>query len=248
MFIPRPGHYVAEIHLTYRCNLNCSSCNSFGYLRPSTPDMTVDDMTDFLRQANELQWHPHNSLFNFVGGEPTQHDDLLECLALTTEFVDGDITKVKVWSNGYGQRAKGILQRVANEQLATVVKETQKAGSVKHEHWDMCVAPVDCGVDTRTPCWTHASHGKCGISVDAKGYILCPCGGAIDGVLRLNLRTKDLAKLYEHNFAEQQTKSICRWCGLYINDKLPATSTEIICGTTMSSSWSRAAKRLQTQG
>ena len=42
-------------------------------------------------------------------------------------------------------------------------------------------------------------HG--GISVDSDGYSLCPIGGAIDGLLKLGLRTKNLKQLFEKEFS-----------------------------------------------
>lgn len=233
-----PKH-IAEIHLTYRCNLSCVACNRMCYLKPSTVDMTIDDVKEFFRQANTLQWKPE---IRFLGGEPTKHYNLLECLWLAKQFVSGDITRVQLWSNNYGTNANSILQQVVDKQLATIVTETHKTGSVEHVDKNICVAPVDGGILSRNSCWQHAANGVCGVSVDAEGYTICPCGGAIDGILKLGLRTKILADLFNSNFARQQTIDLCRYCGWYTGDSLNNVTTETIRGTKMSKTWAKSVQ------
>ena len=65
------------------------------------------------------------------------------------------------------------------------------------------MAPIDFQVPERVPCYLHSRTG-CGISVDAGGYTVCPIGGAIDGVLASNLRTRRLADLFDPVFAQYQ--------------------------------------------
>jgi hypothetical protein len=238
-----PKSDKAEWHLTYRCDLRCTTCNRGCFLPPQTADMTLADAEEFCRQANELDYHPRIII---IGGEPTLHPDFWNFVRLAHAF---NPNGVEVWSNGHSHHAKDLLAAVAEEGIAKVIDGTRKpAGSVRQPVDDIFLAPRDFG-QTRQPCGTHACFAQpdCGISVDSDGYTICCMGGAIDGILRLGVRTKRLADLFDPDFARRQTEALCSCCGQHLGiDREKFLGSEVICGTRMSRSWQEAAKRILT--
>ena len=113
---------------------------------------------------------------------------------------------------------------------------------------DFFLAPTDFGVINHRPCHNHAAIG-CGISVDAGGYAICSIGGAIDSVLDLKVRTKELKDLFDKKFAHQQTCALCDVCGreLGITSHHIAKS-QVMHGTLMSPTWQKAVKRIEHRG
>jgi hypothetical protein len=240
-----PKSNKAEWHLTYRCDLACTNCNRACFLPPQTPDMTLDDAREFRRQVESLDpkfnYHPRIII---IGGEPTLHRDFLEFVALANAMSPG---RVEVWSNGFRPRADELLEEVRKSGLARVVDGTIKPdGSVLHPVNDIFLAPCDIG-ETREPCGSHAciTDPDCGISVDAAGYSLCCMGGAIDGVLRLRARTKRLADLFDPEFAERQTRTLCNVCGQHRGVNGHAATARLIAGTLMSPTWLQAVNRIR---
>ena len=235
-----PKSNEAEWHITYKCDLSCPNCNRLCFLPPTTPDMTLDDAREFVRQARELDWFPKIVI---LGGEPTLHRDLFEFIEVAHEISPG---RVEIWSNGYRDVAKQKLERVRREGLARVCEETIKAdGCMVLPQADFFLAPKDFGVINHRPCHNHAAIG-CGISVDAKGYTLCSIGGAIDSVLEMNLRTRSLKELFDPEFAHEQTCSLCDVCGR----ELGVTShhiakSQVMHGSLMSPTWQKAVRRIE---
>jgi hypothetical protein len=202
--------------------------------------MTLDDAREFNRQARELGWFPKIVI---LGGEPTLHRDLFEFIEIANELSPG---RVEVWSNGYRQAAKDQLERIRAEGRAKVCEETIKAsGCTVLPQADFFLAPKDFGVINHRPCHNHAAIG-CGISVDAEGYAACSIGGAIDSVLQLGVRTKNLKDLFNVEFVHRQTCSLCDVCGreLGINSHHIAKS-QVMHGSLMSPTWQAAVKRIE---
>jgi hypothetical protein len=94
------------------------------------------------------------------------------------------------------------------------------------------------------------SSTRCGISVDAGGYSLCAMGGMIDGFLELNIRTKNLADLFDPAKAAETTRRLCEHCGLSGRNNPQATKAEWRSfvegqpkkyGSFMSPTWLRAS-------
>ncbi|MEL7499029.1 MAG: radical SAM protein [Planctomycetota bacterium] len=238
-----PKSNEAEWHITYKCDLACPNCNRLCFLPPTTQDMTLDDAREFNRQAQELNWSPKIVI---LGGEPTLHRDLFGFIEIANELSPG---RVEIWSNGYRDAAKEILSQIRDEGNVKVCEETIKAcGSEVLQHSDFFLAPIDFGVIDHRPCHNHAAIG-CGISVDAEGYAACSIGGAIDSVLELGIRTKNLKDLFDKEFVHKQTCSLCDVCGreLGITSHHIAKS-QVMHGSLMSPTWQKAVKRIKDGG
>lgn len=237
-----PKSNEAEWHITYKCDLACPNCNRLCFLPPTTGDMTLDDAREFNRQARELGWFPKIVI---LGGEPTLHRDLFDFIDIANELSPG---RVEVWSNGYRPAAKEKLARIREEGKAKVCEETIKAcGSEVLQHADFFLAPIDFGVINHRPCHNHAAIG-CGISVDAEGYAACSIGGAIDSVLELGVRTRNLKDLFDVERVHKQTCSLCDVCGreLGITSHHIAKS-QVMHGTLMSPTWQKAVNRIESR-
>lgn len=241
--IPTSGK--AELHLTYGCDLACASCNRMSVLKnPHTPDMTLDDVREFFRQARALGWTPSILL---IGGEPTAHPDFDEIVRLSREFVGRGL--VQVWSNGYSQAARDALVRVNKAYDASIPAETHKPeGSRKLSIDDIFVSPADFGAPTYKPCWNHSSM-ICGISVDSAGYSPCAIGGMVDGFLKLGVRTKTLTDLFDPEKVAAMTRKLCEHCGQsQIGEPNAAEWRAYVekqpkrLGSHMSPTWREAAK------
>lgn len=200
-----PTSGKAELHITYRCNLQCVNCNRASNLRSEhTPDMTVEQVQEFFRQAHELNYNPDIII---IGGEPTLHPDFLEIVRLAREFKGNGL--VQVWTNG---RDRSLVQHIREAYNASVPEETFKEKSRTDFPWDdYFISPEDFGIK-RQKCWQHGSE-ICGISVDSGGYMPCAVGGMIDGILKLGLRTQRLADLFDNDRNAAITADMCRHCG-----------------------------------
>ena len=244
-FTPTSGK--AELHITYRCNLQCINCNRASFLRQEhTPDMTVDDVKEFFRQCQELNWSPDVLI---IGGEPTMHPDFDEIVRLSREFKKGGL--VQVWTNG---RDRNAVRRVRSTYAASIPTETFKDKSRIDFPWDdYYISPYDFGIE-RQKCWQHASE-ICGVSVDSQGYMPCAVGGMIDGMLKLGLRTKRLADLFDNEKNAALTKEMCKHCGACLTQLLKGEELENWrsyiqnqpkrFGASMSPTWYEASKDMK---
>jgi hypothetical protein len=212
---PRSNPAKCEIHVGYGCDLACANCNRMSVpRRPHTPDMTVADMVEFLRQCREIGWDPDILL---IGGEPTLHPDFFEFCRLAREFKGAGL--VQLWTNAYTPEARAKAAEARERYDVSVCGETAKPeGSRKLSIDDIYVSPADYGHPTYRPCWNHASQ-ICGISVDALGYSPCAIGGMIDSVLGVGGRTKRLADLFDPAIVAELTRRLCEHCGQSISQK-----------------------------
>jgi hypothetical protein len=207
----RPASGKAEWHITYACNLECACCNRASFLKkPHTPDMTLDDAREFVRQATALNWRP---AIVIIGGEPTLHHQLRDFVAIAEEFSG---QAVQVFSNGHTTRSRSILTQLRVQHDVTVPEETFKLeGDVtERREWtkDIYVSSDDFGEPLRAPCYQHSAL-SCGVSVDHEGYSPCAMGGAIDALLGCGGRTKVLADLFDEAKVAEMTRALCRHCG-----------------------------------
>lgn len=229
-----------ELHLTYRCNLSCLYCNRGCSIRQDhTPDMTIDQVEWVLTTAPK----PITKIV-LIGGEPTLHPCIvpiaIRCRAVTF-FVAGQTFPacVQVYSNAFTGKSRAILKQL--EAWGVVVfSGTYKDTSIEHGMQSMFISPADLGIKRTTPCSWSAGAGGCGYSVDACGISPCACGGAIDGILKLGVRTWNW-----HEAAHRdRLLQLCRHCGSNLNFKDDTVRRlQTFRGQKMSSTWISAAHR-----
>lgn len=179
--------------------------------------MTLADVKEFFRQCRELNFNPDILI---IGGEPTLNQDFEAIVAASREFKGDGL--VQVWTNG---RDREMVKHIREKYNASVPEETFKAKSRIDFPWDdYYVSPADYGIE-RHKCWQHGSE-ICGISVDADGYMPCAVGGMLDGVLKLGLRTKRLADLFDEEKNAAITKEMCKHCGACLSKLLSGKELE----------------------
>src|SRR5262244_2260429 len=114
-YTPKSGK--VEMHITYRCNLTCTACTRESFLtRAHTPDMTLEDLHEFFRQADAIGWRdmpgPGNGAEKprvvLIGGEPTLHPDFMEFVTLIQQWSG---TYVQVFSNATTAKSKALLEQ-----------------------------------------------------------------------------------------------------------------------------------------
>lgn len=252
--------YAAEVHLTYRCDLACRTCNRACFVKPALiKDMTIGAFEDFLRDSTRLGMQL--KFLILLGGEPTLHKDLPQFIDLSKAHVKKLNGEVEVFSNGFSARAKAILSEIktCRDGLCRVVDWTAKpGGSVEFGMNTMFVSPVDVGVPREKPCSWHSCFPNvdrvskrvtCGISVDSQGYTVCPLGGAISRVIAPHATTSRLGDLLDREYVAWQTNELCRHCGAQMS--FPPEALEgipRIAGTLMSPTWAVGFRKLENEG
>ena len=254
--------YAAEIHLTYRCDLACRTCNRACFVKPAPAgDMTVEAFEYFLRESVRLSL-PLKYII-LLGGEPTLHRDFPRFVSLARDYVQarGLGGQVEIFSNGFGSGTRQLLDEIKKRQdpLCSVIDWTMKpAGSVEFAMNTMYVSPVDVGLPRQAPCpwhhfWPYADRFtkriNCGISVDSQGYTICPLGGTISRVIAPHALTRQLKDLLDRDFTAWQTNELCRHCGCNMEFP-PEVLKDVprVAGMLMSHTWAEGFKRLEREG
>lgn len=254
-----------EWHITYRCNLTCPACTRASFLKPSlshTPNMTIEDAVEFIRQANELKWRPRVII---IGGEPTMHPQFKEFCLLAKDWTRSfPVNFVQVFSNGHSEATRKLLFEMRDKHdISLCTDEWKPEGSMtgQEKHWDMgtFVSPMDAGVGYSGDCYQHARQ-ICGVGVDHDGYALCPTGLSIVKVLGMKEGigyTKRLADLFDPVKAEAMTQAMCTHCGFCMRQrgteekrekfKAYAKTLPIKHGSPMSPTWVRAFERIEAR-
>ena len=244
--------------------------------------MTIDDAKYFIQQCYDIDWRPLR--ISIIGGEPTLHKDFDEFVKLALEFVNEVGGMVEVWSNMYGRIPNEVFKRWHKVRHDSYYgKKLLEFSTPKNKHlrWNpttiknksvnflkgMTISPKDMGLDICPPeregndfeydlkgCYQHSVYGDCGVSVDSVGYSICAMGGAIDGMLELGVRTKDLSKLFDKEFALKQTCDLCDNCGFQYERRTNQINWElqdnikVVNHTHMSPTWYNAlTKRKETK-
>lgn len=239
---------IAELHLTYACDLSCMNCNRGCFVKPKyAPDMSLNDLDKFLDQIIKNKLHLDH--IGIIGGEPTLHPQCLDFLKLTKSKMPG--LRIELLSNGHSKRAKDVINEVKKQKLAEIKFGCYKEKRIdgvdvrweKRGEIDGCgelfVSPYDLWGTDRTPCHWHSHRNWCGYSVDSLGYTVCNIGGMIDSILKLNVRTQNLMDIYDPKFVEWQTKQLCRHCGAFKHELFRHDSN-----TELSKTWYKAIKNI----
>lgn len=215
----------AEMHLTYKCDLDCPGCNRACFNKHSIPpDMTKQT---FVHTLDEIERLGFMKTLVIIGGEPTLHRDCVDFLRIGHDRG----FEQHLWSNSYSQLAKDKVATVREEGLARVIEGTHKLNGAMpgFNNPSIFCSPADLGV-TRSPCkWGDGTYG-CGYSVDEQGCTPCPIGGMIAHYTarQLLVSLRDLEPIEMH-------PELCKHCGAFTkpNDR----ETTNVNGTSMTKTW-----------
>ncbi|MFZ0964635.1 MAG: radical SAM protein [Terriglobia bacterium] len=225
---------LAQLDITYSCNLKCYNCNRSCEQDPSNDGMSLGQVRQFLEEsrANRIQWRN----IDLLGGEPTNHPQFLEIVNLLLEYRDKYFprTRIVVWTNGYGERVNRMLSLLPP---GIEVENTAKSTKVQSAFHTFNVAPVDvpgyAGADFSNACSVVTT---CGAGVTPYGYYPCAVAGAIDRTFGLNLARKEMPKPGDP--MTKELRAFCALCGLF----KPPTG-EQLNGPVMSPTWVQAYAR-----
>ena len=222
---------VAEIHLTYRCDLSCFSCNRAGFVKQiPIPDLTLVRFTDTLDQIERLGFLKRLMI---IGGEPTLHPECLDLMRLG----ESRHFEQAIWSNGYSRHSRAILATIGQERIGGVVRGTQKPKGRQENFSTQTIycSPIDCGLTRVAPCkWGTV----CGYSVDELGITVCSIGGPIAHYTCTGAYTQNLDDLLNPDWVKQSLQLLCRHCGAFLDDELKdRLETSNVNGTLMTQTW-----------
>jgi hypothetical protein len=193
--------------------------------------MSVEQVRRFLEEsrANGIQWN----CMDLMGGEPTTHPQFLDIVKLVLEYRDMyfPATKVRVRTNGHGERVNRILALLPP---GIEVDNSAKTTKVQAHFETFNVAPIDvdeyAGADFSNGCPVTQNSG---IGVTPYGYYPCAVAGGIDRIFRFNLGRKTLPAADDD--MREELRHFCAVCGHF---KLP--TTEVLAGPVMSPTWHKA--------
>jgi hypothetical protein len=260
----RPKTGKLEWHLTYRCNLGCKACSRCSWMKNEhTPDMTLEDAYECMRQADEIGWRqmpgPGNNSepprIIIIGGEPTLNPDFAEFVRIAGNWTG---TYVQVYSNGYTKESRDLLDLVRDRYSASIFLDGFKTSSREkpadeagNQDWNLetYVSPADAEMPG-PHCYVHCSE-ICGIGVDHSGYAPCPIGLTVSSVLGIPGKTKRLADLWDIQKVHDMTRAMCADCGYAAKNRFGPTHTldrfmdyvnrcPKIYGASMSPTWEKA--------
>ncbi len=228
------GRDRVSIDITYSCNLKCYNCNRSCEQDPSNDCMSLEQVHHFLEEsrASRVQW----KRISVVGGEPTNHPQILEIMNLVLAYRSRYFPKARVLlkTNGYGERVNRVLSLLPP---GMQLNNTAKNAKVQARFHTFNVAPIDVegyeGADFSNACYV---TWVCGLGVTPYGYYPCAVAGAIDRTFGLDLGRKTLPEPDDSMITELRT--FCRLCGHF----KPPTG-ERLSGPVMSSTWVQAYAR-----
>ena len=141
---PQQMHFI-NITINSFCNLNCYSCDQFIDSAPSTDKMTLDQIKDFVKESQELNWRWDE--IRVTGGEPSLHKDFFEILNVLNEGLKQkylpQIT-LKIISNGTGNKVRSLLD-IENAKITTFNRVTDGfyLDHIGHPDWlVVCSKPL----------------------------------------------------------------------------------------------------------
>lgn len=206
-----PSREMAEVDITYRCNLACNNCNrSLGDGQAkSKAGMSLEQFDKFLDEsvASNHQW----KIIKILGGEPTMHPQFFEIIESVKNYKKNHnkTVEIQLWTNGCGQKVESILEQL-DDDIVVINSSKQKGDEQVFNAFNL--APIDSGLYR----FSDFSNGcsiteKCGIGVTPYGYYPCAVAGSIDRVMGKDVGTKELDNAYGN--MREQLNDLCRYCG-----------------------------------
>lgn len=231
-----PSRKFVEIDITYKCNLRCSNCNRSCTQFPSSAEMPLETIADFIRQsvANDVQWQR----IRILGGEPTLHSRFFDIIDLLIDYKNqyNPDVRLVLCTNLFGKKVRRAVSRLPED---IVIKSTIKTSPVNLFR-PFNVAPADTSYNT----FSDYSCGcriieDCGLGLTPSGYYVCAVAGGIDRVFGYDLGRKTLPP--PSDTMTDQMEVFCRLCG-HFGFAWPVKKQKI------SPTWQRAYARLRNPG
>jgi len=225
----RRSRSLIEIDITYSCNMRCLNCDRSCRQAPSEESMTVAQIGKFTQESRDkgIKWER----IRVLGGEPTNHPDLLKILDVLLEYKNtySPETKIELWTNGFGENAAETLKKVPQD--LKIQNSHKTSGLQAFEPFNL--APQDSLLnplfDYSLGC--HVTE-NCGMGLTPYGYYPCAASGGIDRIFGYNLGRKELPDFNEE--MTDQMRAFCRLCGHY------ATYMKTIRTEEVSPTWKKA--------
>ena len=230
----------AELHLTYKCDLDCPGCNRGCFNKKNLPpDMTLGTFDNTLNEIEDLGFAKD---LVFIGGEPTLHRECIEFMRTGAERG----FRQTIWSNSYSSLAKSKIGQIIKEDLATVVTGTHKlngAATGFSNPYIFC-SPVDLGTERVAPCKWGTGESGCGYSVDENQCTPCPIGGIIAHFSTPNTLAP-LKFLLRAEYMNRVFQDLCGRCGSFLQldecwNHVKRSKIENVNGTLMTEFWRKA--------
>ena len=173
----------AEVHITYKCDLQCLYCNRGCFSGIEfAPDMTIEQFKDFIEEVKKTNFGLKEIVI--IGGEPTLHSDCIKFIEIANEYTKSVEGITMLYSNNYSPKAKDIISYVKDRNLCYVADFSFKTHSENHakniDDFVVFISPEDINKKRTEIC---GAYLYCGFSVDSLGYTLCSLGGMISSVL-----------------------------------------------------------------
>ena len=237
----------AELHVTYRCNLECCACSRGCFQKHGH----AADMTEatFLATLDAMERLSFRKELIYIGGEPTLHPQMIPWMRIGKRRG----FKQHVYSNAFTAKSREKLAEIATDGLARVIASTQKPqGSVKefNNRWIFC-SPVDMGSERNGICRYGSGGRGAGYSVDEAGCTPCCSGGAIAGRMCPDVMAP-LDQLLDPQAVKEAFEKMCRHCGSFVQQdrcwsKCDQSKAVAVNGTLMTATWIKAFEAMDKQ-
>lgn len=205
-----------DIDITFLCNLNCKGCIRSCGEAPSTDQMTIQDIQNFINESIRLgkKWER----INVLGGEPTLHPDFFNIIELLqTKYADKFDSNlvIQVVSNGKISKSRDLCKDVEKFKNVIIDYNSYKTDNSIDFFTSFNDAPIDDSefknADFSKGCWVAADSG---FGLNKNGYFACPNCSGIDRVMNLGIGLKSFNDLTDE-LMKKQFEICCKYCGFF---------------------------------
>jgi sulfatase maturation enzyme AslB (radical SAM superfamily) len=225
---------ILEIDITYHCNLGCFHCNRSCGHAPSDEEMSIEQIERFINES--VQQNRKWKYIKLSGGEPTLHNHIFEIIQLLLSYKErfSPETTIAINTNYFGKKVKEVLSKIP---ASVEIIKSEKDSKIQTHFIPFNIAPLDSPLsrhlDFATGCCVISF---CGSGLTKWGYYPCAVGGAIDRIFGFNMGKKKLPSIDDKDWAREQLKVLCRYCGLF----LPYLRVRAKDSNKISQSWKEA--------
>jgi len=246
---PATGTLIFEVHISYKCDLECLYCNRAIGLTAAThtPDMTLDRYKEWLASLPDVLKRKRHLRIVFTGGEPLLVPNLEDYVKATLEVAPN--AKFGVATNEYTQQSRDRLAYFKGKYGMVNSGSAKPEGKPAYAFTEgMFLSPLDTDAPRTDGDGEHFPNTepcpwavRCGVSVDSVGMTSCAMGGAVDGILGLGMRTTNFMEL-----TDDRLRAMCKHCGAWTNPAdVPESLTVLWRGQRVTKEWHAALMRLE---